>query len=445
MAAWRGAWSLGPVAVVLLTAAVGRAGSDGPRVVRAWPSGLMELRVAFDRPVGAELARAAVGRSIPFDTRRRTLADRPSRATGADDPDARGSIRIAAARLVDGGRTLVLTTDPHPRAAVYRLSLAADRATPIEREYDLSGVEAAWSPGGEDAPPSWTAWWPTPDPGAAERLLAGSAGHARELADLGRPGRLTLSTLVCLPPGPATLAVASDVPVEATLGGENPEPPAGAPGAATGPAVFRVESTGEPTLLSVTRPTRANDPAPRLRVTARSGAGPESLLPPGKFLLPWVPPEPPPPAPLENVPDLKGGDPVRGRAVFRGAEARCSSCHKLRGEGADVGPDLSGLVGRDRLAVYRDVAEPSARVHPDYVSFTVALKDGRVLVGTVRADGADAVRVTDTAAQVTVVRRVEVEEFRPSATSIMPVGLAGAIGPDRLRDLLAFLTTAPAK
>ncbi|MCA1684927.1 MAG: heme-binding domain-containing protein, partial [Planctomycetia bacterium] len=121
------------------------------------------------------------------------------------------------------------------------------------------------------------------------------------------------------------------------------------------------------------------------------------------------------------------------------------TCHKVRGEGGNVGPDLSGLVGRDRNQVYRDVAEPSARIHPDYVPYTVALKDGRILVGTVRADGADAIRVSDTEARVTAVPRAEIEAFRPSVTSVMPVGLAGAIGEERLRDLIAFLTSAPSK
>ena len=82
-----------------------------------------------------------------------------------------------------------------------------------------------------------------------------------------------------------------------------------------------------------------------------------------------------------------------------------------------------------------------ARVYPYFVPYTVALKDGRVLVGTVRAEGASAIKVTDTEAKAIVVPRADVEDVRPSATSIMPVGLAGAIGEARLRDLVAFLTS----
>jgi putative heme-binding domain-containing protein len=78
------------------------------------------------------------------------------------------------------------------------------------------------------------------------------------------------------------------------------------------------------------------------------------------------------------------------------------------------------------------------------VAYTVALKDGRVLVGIVRTEGADSIRVTDTDAKTTVIHRAEIEEFRPSATSIMPVGLMGTLGEGPLRDLLSFLTQPPA-
>src|SRR4051812_14602856 len=37
-----------------------------PRVVAAWPAGPMEVRAAFDAPIDPEVARAMVGRSIPF-------------------------------------------------------------------------------------------------------------------------------------------------------------------------------------------------------------------------------------------------------------------------------------------------------------------------------------------------------------------------------------------
>ena len=107
-------------------------------------------------------------------------------------------------------------------------------------------------------------------------------------------------------------------------------------------------------------------------------------MPGERQIVPWAPALPPAaPAEAGVVPDLAGGDPRRGEVVFKGDQAKCANCHKIRGQGGAVGPDLSDLFKRDAASVYRDIAEPSAVIHPDYISYTVALKDGRVAVGVV--------------------------------------------------------------
>src|SRR5687767_15086657 len=77
----------------------------GPRP-RAWPHGPLEVRVAWPSPIDPSVTTTLVGREI----------------THGDGPQA-GRLRIAWARLDDGGRTLVLATDPHPRETSYRLVL----------------------------------------------------------------------------------------------------------------------------------------------------------------------------------------------------------------------------------------------------------------------------------------------------------------------------------
>lgn len=436
-----GAWLTGAASLLAVAD-----DSPIPRVVAAWPAGPFEVRIVFDRPVGNDIAKAAVGRTITFDVNRATLRVKPGGA--ADKTDTRGSLNVAAARLDDMGRTLVLTTDPHPRAAVYALTLPVGPRS-VDVNYDLTGVEASWSDGAENVSPAWTGWWPTLSPSAALARLQRTAVGARIGELLHRPGVFTLDTLITLPKGEATVRISASAPLTATLNGEEPGPTEG-PDAAQAPAgqiaVFRVESTGDPMPLTLTLKTGgATDKPMSVRVVVRrwDGTVKEVDLAPEQTLLPWTPAAPPAPAPLENVPTLTGGNAGKGKEVFFGMEAKCSACHKVRGEGGVVGPDLSDLVGRDRKDVYRDIAEPSARIHPNFVPYTVALKDGRVFVGTVRAEGADALRVTDTEAKATVVPRAEVEEVRSSATSVMPVGLAGVIGEERLRDLLAFLTSPP--
>ena len=168
-------------------------------------------------------------------------------------------------------------------------------------------------------------------------------------------------------------------------------------------------------------------------------------LPLRRFLLPWAALTKRAEADAfaeRDIPELKGGDWSRGRAVFTGSEARCSACHQVRGRGSDIGPDLSNLIHRDYASVLRDIHAPSAAINPDYIAYSVALTDGRVLQGTLRTEG-DGLIVSDTAGVQTTVPRSSVEETAPSAVSIMPEGLDAALGPEKLRDLLTFLLTDP--
>src|SRR5262249_49668546 len=136
---------------------------------------------------------------------------------------------------------------------------------------------------------------------------------------------------------------------------------------------------------------------------------------------------------------LAGGDTVRGQAVFVSQEARCSACHAIDGQGGTIGPDLSDLARRDAPSVYRDIREPSATINFDYVSYVVSTRDGQILTGIVRAEAADAIRVLDTDAKQTLIRRADIDELRSTSSSIMPEGLVGALGEDKMRDLMAYL------
>jgi putative heme-binding domain-containing protein len=132
---------------------------------------------------------------------------------------------------------------------------------------------------------------------------------------------------------------------------------------------------------------------------------------------------------------------MRGEAVYFGEKGKCSTCHRVGNQGGEVGPDLSTIADRlNRAALYHAIEAPSAAIEPDYLPYTVAMTDGRVLVGVVRAEGAESIRVVGADAQAVDLPRAEVEEIRPVSTSIMPVGLVGALGQDDLRDLLAFLS-----
>lgn len=428
---------------------------SAPKPVAAWASGPLEVRVAFDRPLDPAATSNLAGQRISFGEHVRA-ADRfeahtpPYKAVQAQQASAKGTLRIAAAALSEDRRTLLLATDPHPGAVTYALTLpgskpagSPEEGVAIDLAYDLTGVEATWDDGRDGSAPTWAGTWPHLDPDVTRALTAGSTEHERGLSLLDKPGRLTLRTLLRTPAGKLAVHLDGNRPFRVTLGGHPAE------SAADGDGKHRAEMTSDPAVggieLKATMRTGPGEGPFSFRIACRLGSDPTLRpLPSEHQLLPWAPLRASEPDPLPVVPfALAGGDPARGEAVFYGEQAKCSGCHKVRGKGKDVGPDLSNLVHRDAASVYRDIAKPSAVIHPDYLQYSVALKDGRVLVGLVRAEGAGVIRVTDAEAKESAIKRSDVDELRPSGTSIMPTGLAGVLEGEKIRDLLAFLLTAP--
>ena len=391
----------------------------------AWPAGPMEVRVALPEPIGAEEAGSAVGTPI---------AVRPRDGTDADPPI--GSLRIAGARLEDQGRTLILLTDPHPAEADYTSRLPEGFGS---LRYDLSGVEATWTPEGE-AEPGWVGWLPGVDLERSRELTRDSAEHDRAFGLLREAGVLTLRTLVALPEGQVPLVVEADRPFEAEVAFIPLE---------VGPghrAEGIVDSFGEPSELFLTIPTGPGsgaEPAiPSIRVSIGTAEGAPSLpISRSDQILPWAPAPFAESAGVPPLPEaLEGGDEARGEAVFFAEKGKCSACHKVGDRGGEVGPELTDLGTRmDRAEIYHAIDAPSASIEPDYLPYTVATAEGRVFSGVVRAEGAEQIRVLDADAKAVTLPRAEVEEIRPVSTSIMPVGLVGALGEEDLRDLLAYL------
>ena len=75
--------------------------------------------------------------------------------------------------------------------------------------------------------------------------------------------------------------------------------------------------------------------------------------------------------------------PRRGRKLFFDPKgAGCVRCHRSRGEGGDLGPDLSDLGGKyERALLIESVLDPSRQIVEGYRPTVVATADGRVLLG----------------------------------------------------------------
>ena len=164
-----------------------------------------------------------------------------------------------------------------------------------------------------------------------------------------------------------------------------------------------------------------------------------------RFYLPWAEPkaEPAPLATERVVLELAGGRWLAGRRLFHSEQLACAKCHRTRGEGSAVGPDLSNLLHRDYASVLRDIREPSAAINPDHPAFNVDLTDGESLTGVVVGENAAELRLADATGKTVVLPRATVKALRASTLSLMPEGLLASLNAEQVRDLMTFLLTVP--
>ena len=134
---------------------------------------------------------------------------------------------------------------------------------------------------------------------------------------------------------------------------------------------------------------------------------------------------------------LRAADLPAGRSVFR---RTCAACHRLYDAGGDVGPELTGSDRGNIDYVLENVLDPGATVGRDYKLSTVALVDGRVISGILRAQD-ERTLVVQTANERLTVDRGEVEALKPSEVSMMPEGLFETLSAEEVRDLVAYLAS----
>jgi putative heme-binding domain-containing protein len=134
---------------------------------------------------------------------------------------------------------------------------------------------------------------------------------------------------------------------------------------------------------------------------------------------------------------LNSADRSRGRLVY----ARiCAACHRLFGEGGDIGPELTGSQRANLDYVLENVLDPSAVVAQDYQVSVLETRDGRVLTGIIKQENDKTITVR-TQNETIHVPKDEIETRKRSPQSMMPDGLLAQLRDEEVRDLIAYLAS----
>ena len=140
----------------------------------------------------------------------------------------------------------------------------------------------------------------------------------------------------------------------------------------------------------------------------------------------------------KRIAELRTSEPnnlSKGRALFNRV---CVQCHKLYGEGGEIGPDITGSDRKNLEYIISNIVDPNAEIPNDYRTTIVRLKDDRVLVGVIRSREGKSITVATPGEEVSVAKQ-DVESVEPQNFSMMPEGLVLTFTDQELRDLVAYL------
>ena len=138
-------------------------------------------------------------------------------------------------------------------------------------------------------------------------------------------------------------------------------------------------------------------------------------------------------------------DPAKGKLVFMGI---CGQCHKLFGEGQNVGPDLTGSNRANLDYLLDNVLDPNAVIGKAYQLNIFELKDGRITSGVVKEETPAAYRIAMPGGFEQTLTVAEVKKRTISKVSTMPEGIFEVLPQEQLIQLVAYLqshASGPAK
>lgn len=132
------------------------------------------------------------------------------------------------------------------------------------------------------------------------------------------------------------------------------------------------------------------------------------------------------------------GDSDRGRALFDGA-GTCTSCHRVKGKGARVASELSGIGAvRTAAALQRSLLDPNGSMRLSNRSVRAVTRDGKVIAGRRLNEDTYTVQIMDAQEQLVSLAKADLREYAVNATSSMP-SYKETFGARDLADVVAYL------
>lgn len=149
-------------------------------------------------------------------------------------------------------------------------------------------------------------------------------------------------------------------------------------------------------------------------------------------------------APIAELAKRKG-DAANGQAILAKSitsEVQCLKCHMVRGQGGQIGPDLS-MIGKkgSRENLFESLLQPAKAIADQYVNWKIDTADGQSLNGLIVGETAQAVTLRDANGKDYTLALKDIEKRAKLTTSLMPDNLVQTLTEDELIDVVEYMVT----
>jgi cytochrome c oxidase cbb3-type subunit III len=130
----------------------------------------------------------------------------------------------------------------------------------------------------------------------------------------------------------------------------------------------------------------------------------------------------------------------KGEAIFQGKGA-CGNCHRVRGRGSRLGPDLSEIgAQREPAQLRQSILHPDADILPQNRFYYVTKQDGSTVTGRLLNHDTFTVQLMSPKEELLRFRKAELREHGFRKNSPMP-SYEGKLTAEELSDLIAYLVS----
>jgi putative heme-binding domain-containing protein len=130
------------------------------------------------------------------------------------------------------------------------------------------------------------------------------------------------------------------------------------------------------------------------------------------------------------------GDAQAGATIFA---KRCSVCHRLRGAGHDVGPNLASLTDYSPQALLTALLDPNRAVEAKFLDYIAVTTSGLTHTGLLADETGNSVTLLGQEGKQQTILRTDLETLQATGKSMMPEGLEKDLGPQDLANVIAYL------